>query len=180
MKKTLIASLLALSGLSSVAMAADAPNDWFFRLEGGQGHTSVSGVSGHISSNVISGRLGYYFTPYFGVEGFYGRFASFNEGGVSGNLRGVGLGVVGKYNFGPDKTGFFLDGRIGVMNGRTRVSIGGLTGSDTSSNAYYGLGAGYDVNRNFGVSLNYDHNRFDPGNIKINVNSLTAGVEFRF
>lgn len=190
MKKTLIlASALALAGLSTVASAADAGGQWFVRGEAGRSHVNadVSGVgSNSDNDSAFSLRSGYYFNPNFAVEGFYSNlydknftFATPNDGNTK--LSAIGLGVVGKKNFGADGNGFFVDGRAGVARGKVETSIAGLgKDSSTSTKPYVGVGAGFDFSRNFGVSLNYDHNKGSGQNVDVTANTLTAGAEYRF
>src|SRR6476469_5629057 len=123
MKNTLIlASALALAGLSTVASAADAGGQWFVRGEAGRSHVTTD------ISNVGSG--------------------SANDG--NSKLSAIGLGVVGKKNFGADGNGFFIDGRAGVTRGKVETSIAGLgKQSDTSTKPYLGVGAGFDFSRKF-------------------------------
>lgn len=180
-KMLLAASLLALSGLSSVASAATSDN-WFVRGDVGRSSLSVNGFSG--SSSGTSGGIGggYYFTPNFAVEGFYKNFGTRNDGlGDSVKLDGWGLGVVAKKDFGPNNTGFFIDGRLGVFFNQTKVTIAGLgSADDKSTKAYVGVGAGFDFNRNVGLSLNYDYTRFNAFGLSGNANSVNGALEVRF
>lgn len=181
MNKTLVvASMLALSSLSSIAAAAD--DSWFVRGDVGRSSLSVNGFSG--SSSGTSGGIGggYYFTPNFAVEGFYQDFGSRNDGfGDSVKLHGWGLGAVAKKDFGPNNTGFFIDGRLGVFFNQTKVNVSGVgSANDNSTKLYVGVGAGYDFNPNFGLSLNYDYTRFNAFGFSGNANSVNGALEARF
>lgn len=190
MKKTLIlASALVLASLSGIASAADAGGQWFVRGELGRGNdkTDIAGVGSHSDNDAAySLRTGYYFNPNFAVEGFYSNlynksatFATTND--VNAKFSAIGLGVVGKMNFGPDGNGFFIDGRAGVTESKADVSIAGL-GKDSgrSTKPYVGVGAGFDFSNNLGVSLNYDHTKGSGQGVDITADTLTAGVEYRF
>ena len=190
MTKTLIlASALALAGLSSAASAADTGGQWYVRGEAGRSHvnTDVSGVGrGSDHDSAMSLRTGYYLNPNFAIEGFYSNlydknftFATPNDGNTK--LSAVGLGVVGKKNFGADGNGFFVDGRAGVSRNKVQTSVAGFgRDSATSTKPYIGAGVGYDLNRNFGLSLNWDHNKGSGQNVRVTANTLTAGAEYRF
>jgi outer membrane protein W len=190
MKKTLLlASALALGGLSSAASAADTGGQWFVRGEAGRTNASadVSGLgSDSDHDNAYSARTGYYFTPNFAVEGFYSKLYDKdftvntpNDGNTK--LSAIGLGVVGKKNFGADGNGFFIDGRAGVTRSKAEASLAGLgRDSATSTKPYVGVGAGFDFSRNFGLSLNYDHLKGSSQDVDITANTLTAGAEYRF
>lgn len=190
MKKTLMfVSALALAGASLVASAADAGGQWFVRGETGRSHVNadVSGAgNGSDTDNAYSLRTGYYFNPNFAIEGFYSNLydktvsvAAPDDGQLK--LNAIGLGVVGKKNFGADGNGFFIDGRAGVTRGKVEASITGLgSNSQTSTKPYVGAGVGYDLNRNVGLSLNYDHHKGSGQGTDITANTLTAGAEYRF
>jgi opacity protein-like surface antigen len=179
-KTLLVASLLALSGMSSIAAAAD--DSWFINGNLGSSKLSINGFG--TSDSETSGGVGggYYFTPNFGVEGFYNNFGKRNDGfGDSVTLDGWGLGVVAKKDFGPNNTGFFIDGRLGAFFNHTKVDAAGFgSTSDNSTKPYFGAGVGYDFNRNFGASLNYTYTKFDAFDLSGHASTVTAGLEARF
>jgi OmpA-OmpF porin, OOP family len=191
MKNTLLLAsvALALAGLSSAASAADTGGQWFVRGEAGRTHASAD-LSGFGSDSdhdsAYSVRTGYYFTPNFAVEGFYSNlydkdFTVTTPDDANLKLSAIGVGVVGKKNFGADGNGFFVDGRAGVSRGKIEGAIAGIgRDSDTSTKPYVGVGAGYDFNRNFGLSLNYDHHKGSGQDVDITANTVTAGAEYRF
>jgi hypothetical protein len=173
MKKILILSCaLALAGLSTSAMAAGGQG--FARVEVGNTDVDVdvSGLgSGSDSDTSYSLRGGYYFTDNFAVEGSYNNL--YDQDG--GELSSFGVGVVGKKNFGANNSGFFIDGRLGFE----RVK-GDLDGSDTSNEAYYGVGAGYDFSEQLGLSLNYTFHKADLEGLSVDADTVSVAGEFRF
>jgi outer membrane protein W len=184
-KTLLVASLLALSGLSSVAAAAD--DNWFVRGELGTDRMSVSGLSGTDSDTAFSLRGGYYFNPNFAVEGSYTTYGNHNDGsGDTLKTDGWGVGIVAKKDFGPNNTGFFIDGRAGIGFNQTKLSIAGVgSSSKNSTKPYFGLGLGYDFTRNFGLSVNWDYTQYDAnvfnvGNFNGHISTITGGLEARF
>jgi predicted porin len=177
-KKTcVLASAFALAALSSTAFAADGT--WYVRGEGGKSRISVADLGGHDNDTSYGVRGGYWFNPNFAAEAFYTRFGDETSDGASAKVDGVGVGVVGKKNFGPDNTGFFVDGRAGALRAKTSVSVTGV-GSDRSTKPYVGVGAGYDFSKAFGVSLNYDYNKADAFGSGVTAKTLTVGGEVRF
>lgn len=179
MKKILaLSTALVLAGLSTSAFAVEA-GQGYVRVEAGNSDIEIEGASADETAFNVRG--GYYFTPNFALEGFYANYGEDSGDGISAKLDGFGVGVVGKKNFGPDNTGFFINGRAGIARITTELSVAGVGSADDSSNkAYFGIGAGYDFNRNFGLSLNYDINKAEAFDVSIDANTLTAGLEFRF
>jgi predicted porin len=179
-KKTrVLASAFALAALSSTAFAADG--SWYVRGEAGKSRLSVEDFSGHDNDTTYGVRGGYWFTPNFATEAFYTRFGHDAADGASAKIDGFGVGVVGKKNFGPDNSGFFVDGRAGVLRADTSVRVAGLgSDSDHSTKPYVGVGAGYDFSKAFGVSLNYDYNKADAFGEGVTARTLTLGGEYRF
>ena len=181
MKKIFVlTTAIALTGLSTSALAAGG----FVRGELGRSHVTadldgVGSDSDNDSSYSIRG--GYYFNDNFAIEGFYSNLYDKSQDGVSGKLSAIGVGLVGKKNFGPDNTGFFIDGRAGIARGKIEVSATGL-GSDsaTSTKPYFGVGAGYDFNKNLGVSLNWDYLKGSGDGVSLTAKPLTVAVEYRF
>ena len=180
MKKTFVlASALALAGLSSAAAAADG--NWYVRGEVGRSRISVDEFSGHDNDTSYGARGGYWFTPNFAAEASYTRFGDESSDAGSAKVDGFGVGVVGKKNFGPDNTGFFVDGRAGALLAKTTVRVAGLgSDSDRSTKPYVGVGVGYDFSTAFGASLNYDYNKADAFGSGVTAKTLTLGGEFRF
>ena len=185
-KMFVLTAALALAGLSTAASAAEGQG--FVRGEVGRSHDSVD-VSGFgsESDNDTSWSLrgGYWFNPNIAVEGFYSRFydKSFSDGTDSASIKlsAIGVGVVGKKNFGADNTGFFIDGRVGVTRGRIEASASGVgSASDTSTKPYVGVGVGYDFSKTFGLSLNWDHQKGSGDGVDVTANTLTLGAEVRF
>jgi opacity protein-like surface antigen len=175
MNKTLLFSCaLALAGLSNVALAAD-DSAVFLRVEAGHSEIDVDLVDDDTDSTT-SFRGGYYFTPNFAVEAFVGTQYDGDIVGYETEFFGYGIGGIAKKNFGADNTGFFINGRAGIM--RAHAEFGGY--SDDETEPYLGVGLGYDFTREFGVSLNYDVVQTDFDGLDTDVETLTAGVEYRF
>ena len=182
----LLASALALAALSTSAFstsafAADGSGDWYVRGEVGNSRLSVQDFSGHHNDTAYGVRGGYWFNPNFAAEAFYTDYGSSSSAGDSAKLEGIGAGIVGKKNFGPDNSGFFIDGRAGLQRAKTSVRLAGIGSSDDhSTKPYVGVGAGYDFSKSFGMSVNYDYNRADAFGGKLTARTLTLGGEYRF
>ncbi|WP_225765577.1 porin family protein [Stenotrophomonas sp. Marseille-Q4652] len=182
MNKTLIlAGTLALAAFSSQAMAGQA----FVRAEAGFSDIDVSyggyRESEDDSSGVIGG--GYWFNPNFAVEGhvgsLYNKYLGYDE---ELDLVTVGVGVVGKKHFGNGSTGLFVGGRAGIarLTAQVREDTFDVVEDETSVKPYYGVFGGYDFNRNWGLSLNYDRRKANFDGIDVKVDTFSVGGEYRF
>ncbi|NUS38507.1 MAG: porin family protein [Lysobacter sp.] len=171
----LLTGALALSVLSTSAFA-EGP---FVRVEGGRSHLNVNGSSDNDTTWSLRG--GYAFTPNVAVEGFYSNLYDKSNSVGSAKVNSFGAGVVGKYNFGPENSGFFVDGRAGLARNKVKIGVPGLPSqSDSKVKPYYGVGAGYDFNRNVGVGLNYDWNKASAFGVSGKLRTVTLGAEYRF
>ena len=170
-----LAGALVLAGVSTSAMAQGG----FVRFEAGSSRMSLEGDSEH--DNAWSLRGGYAFNKNVAIEGFYSEGFDKSQDGFTAKLDGVGVGVVGKKNFGANDTGFFIDGRVGIVRNNLKFAISGVgEATDHSTKPYVGVGVGYDFSPQWGVSLNYDWNKVSAFDLNGNVKTLTAGVEYRF
>jgi opacity protein-like surface antigen len=170
MKKLILVSCLALAGFSMSASAAELSGG-FLRGEFGNSDVDVDGTSDDDNALGIGG--GWYFNPNFAVEGFWNNLYDSNDA----ELSGFGLGLKGKTTV-ADGKGFYAEGRIGMF--RAKGEIDGF-GSETSTSLYYGVGAGYDFNENFGLGLNYTRYNadFDEG-FDVDASTITGSIELRF
>ncbi|TLX22675.1 porin family protein [Thermomonas fusca] len=185
MKKSLmLACALVLAGLSGTASAGEA----FVRGEIGKSDVKLKldGVGSESDKDTAYAlRGGYWFNSNFAVEGHYSRFYDqtlYNDGAgyVDGKLSAIGLGMVAKEHTTDSGLGFFVQLRAGVARGKISLDTSEGSGSETSTKPYYGIGAGYDFSRRFGLSLNYDHNQGSGGGLEITANTLSLGLEARF
>lgn len=183
MKKLILSGVIACSVLSSAAMAAARDGQGFVRAELGSSNVKieVDGESDRDQDNMYSLRGGYWFNANLAIEGFYSNIYDESVDGGSIDMRGFGVGVVAKKNFGQDGNGFFVDGRAGVAAMRTKVVVDDFgSESETKTKPYLGVGVGYDFSDNFGLSLNYDYHRIDAFDASIDAGALTLGGEYRF
>ena len=170
MKKLILVSCLALAGFSMSASAAELSGG-FVRGELGQSDVDVDGFSDDDTALGVGG--GWYFNQNFAVEGFWNHLYDANDA----ELSGFGLGLKGKTTVEGGK-GFYAEGRIGMF--RANGEIDGF-GDETSTNLYFGVGAGYDFNENFGMGLNYTRFNadFDDG-FDVDASTITGSIEIRF
>lgn len=185
-KQLMLVAGLALAGLSAPAFA---DGSGFVRVEAGRSDVDISiqDIGGTSEKDTSWGvRGGYWFNPNFAVEGFYSQVYStsvdYDSDRYDLKLHGVGVGLVAKKNFGGSHQGFFISGRAGVMRGVVTVEADGSVEEAEASSAkpYFGVGAGYDFNEKFGLSVNYDRLEGSGDGLDVTSKVLTVGFEARF
>jgi hypothetical protein len=182
MKKILVLSAaLALAGLSTSAMAGQG----FLRAEVGSSdiEVDVGGASGSEDDTSALFAGGYWFNTNFAVEGHVGSLYNKSLGGdQEADLVTLGVGLVGKKNFGANGSGFFISGRAGVarITAQVREDEFDVVDDESSTNPFYGVGIGYDFNETWGVGLNYDRRKADFDGVDIDVDTISIGGEWRF
>lgn len=182
MKKLALFAALAAASLSTTAFAAEG-NGGFIRAEVGRSDVGIIDDR----DAALSIRGGYFFNSNIAIEGFYSNQYRADTGfnGEEAQLYTLGVGVVGKKNFGGNHQGFFISGRGGLAY--TDIAYVDNDGdveiddqNDNSANIYLGAGVGYDFNERFGLSLNYDYQKAKINDTDFNIRTLTVGGEFRF
>ena len=175
---------MAQGRMDSMRSAMTGPEShWYVGGSIGQSKFKVdcSGASCDDTDTAFRVFGGYMFNKNFAIEGFYAEGFDKTENGFTAKLDGVGVGVVGKKNFGANDTGFFVDGRVGAVRNNLKLAISGVgEATDSSVKPYVGVGVGYDFSPQWGLSLNYDWNKVDAFDFDGSVKTLTAGVEYRF
>jgi len=182
MKKTLIlATAIALTALSTTATAGQA----FVRAEVGSSDTELSvgrySASDTTTSLVVGG--GYWFNPNFAVEGHVGTLYNEDLGyDRELDLVTMGVGVVGKMHFAANDTGFFIGARAGIsrLTAQVREDTWDVEDDESSTKPYYGAFVGYDFNKRWGMSLNYDRRKGDFDGVDLKNETISLGGEFRF
>lgn len=182
MKKILIlAGTLALASFSTSALAGQG----FVRAELGISDTKVSYGGYRDSEDDVSGVVGggYWFTPNFAVEGHIGSLYNKYLGHDQElDLVTMGLGVAAKKHFGVNNTGFFVGGRAGIarLTAQVREDTFDVIDDESSTKPYYGVNVGYDFNRRWGMSLNYDRRQGSFNGVDVDVDTFSVGGEWRF
>jgi OmpA-OmpF porin, OOP family len=184
--KKIILAVAAFAALSGTAFAQQA-SQAYVGAGIGQGHvnTDCSGVP-ECKNNDTGYKLygGYKFTPNIAAEVTYFDFgkSKASGGGASAELRGTGLGVGVAFlgDFAPQWSGV---ARLGVASNRMKLSTNpnvGLDGSESSTNAYFGLGVGYEVTKGLKVTADLDFSRGkfqgETGNLRL----VTVGLNYGF
>lgn len=185
-KTTLVAALLA-------SLATGAHAEGYIAGAVGPSHASLDCAGTSNCDNSGTGYKlvgGFKINPNVGLEVSYFDFGKAKAtifdpgfGTINGTLRtqGLGIGVAGFLDFTPAVYGV---ARLGVASLKTKIDVssGGLSGSDSESNAqaYLGLGAGYRLTPNISLDAALDLSRMEYGGEKANVRMLSVGATFKF
>ncbi len=183
-RRVLLGTLLAAATISNMAFAGDTGA--YVGLNLGIGKPDINMPNGRDkqSSAVAGVVLGYKFNPYVAVEGQYTGIGKVTDN-VSGSAKGdaASLAVLGIL---PLNENFNLYGKLGVAATKTTVSSSLSPMNDaTRTSVTYGLGAEYNVNKDIGMRLGWDHYNAaidDVGNHgkNVNANVATVGVVYHF
>ena len=179
-----ILTLAAALGLCAIPLHAEA-GQGFIRAELGSSDTEVTagGFRGSESDAVASFGGGYWFHPGFAVEGHVASLYNEDLGyGQELDLVSIGIGLAAKKHFRTDATGFFIGGRAGIarMTAQVREDTWDLVDNEHSTKPYYGVSVGYDFNRRWGLSLNFDRRQGEFSGVDVDVDTIAVGGEFRF
>ena len=183
-KAILLGSLLAIASISSVAFAGD--EGFYAGGNIGVGKPNVNTPNGEDkSSSVVGGIvLGYKFSKYLGVEGEYTGIGKVTDK-VSGTVKGDAASIAA-IGFLPLNDEFNLYGKLGLAATKTKVSssLAPMDG-DTRTSVTYGLGGEYNLNKNIGIRIGWDHYNAaikDVTNSKNNfgANVLNVGAVYNF
>jgi len=172
MKKTAIAAALALSLGASVAQAQTSdPRGWYAGIDVGVGRSRASGLSDDTDTFLgING--GYRFNRHLAAEAGYARLGHFTPSydASAGSIAAIGIL--------PLKYGFSAYGKVGYA----RTHVGGAGTSDDANSALFGLGAYYDLNRQWFLKAGWDHYTKVGGSQtgEGSLDTYTLGVGFRF
>ena len=186
--------LLAAAAIAAFPALAQQPGPYspFYIGAGvGRGNLNVSGTdltglnNAQVddSSTTYTARLGWRFHPYMALEaGYYdlGKYQFEGDGAVhvtgEAKAKSYGLALVGIVPI----DALDLYGRIGYVRSEIKTNASAdlvatnYNAKDKQSEATYGIGARWNVNRNWGVFAEWMKND------KIEVDSYIFGFDFRF
>lgn len=183
-KAASLATVLALACLSTPAFADGQGHQGFVRAEFGKTDLDVS-ESGEPSvgddDTAIGLGGGYWFNANFGIEGNYtNQYDKQIVRGIDLKVQSLGVGVVAKKNFGGDGNGFYLGGRAGAAQIDAELRGDGFSAEESKTGSYFGVNAGYDFSRNFGLGVNYTRYQVDLDGVDIDADVVSLSGEYRF
>lgn len=180
----LFGSFIAMTTISSTALADE--QGFYAGVNIGNGNLNLSTTNGTDKSSSIvgGGVLGYKFNKYLAVEGQYTGAGKVTDK-ISGTVKAdaASLTAVG---FLPLNDEFNLYGKLGIASVKSKVSSNLAPMNDaTRIAATYGLGGEYNLNKNIGLRLGWDHysaavdtNASSTKNVSANVVSVGAVYNF--
>jgi OOP family OmpA-OmpF porin len=189
-KKVVVASALALSGLLA---ATQASAQAFVGASIGQSDVDEDITAGLITSGSVDSKDnafkvfgGYMFNRHFGVEGAYvdlgevsysGRFGSAAVSGGKVEMTGFNVAALGSY---PVTEAFSVFGKIGLFIWEAEASdtTGGVPFSEKTdgTDISFGLGLNYQFTRNLGVRAEWERFKLDEADADL----ISVGIVWRF
>ena len=152
--------LLATAALTLIAAPALAQEPGS-RVTGSVGYTQLDGDSADLGA--VTGRLGYRFTPYFGIEGEASVGVKDDDvsfGGVNGKVEhdydAAAYGVATL----PVNENLELFGRLGYGTTSIKADVAGFTAREDGESVNYGVGANYFIDGRNGIRADWTRRDF--------------------
>ena len=159
--RNLLLTTAALALIAAPAMAQEPAA----RVTGSVGYTQLDGDDGDLGA--ITGRVGYNFTRYLGVEGeasFGVKDEDIVVGGLNGSLEheydAAAYGVATL----PISENFELFGRLGYGTTSVKADVAGFTANDDGESVNYGIGANYFFDGRNGIRADITRRDFTGSN----------------
>lgn len=142
----------------------------------------VAGLSCEDPDSAWSIFLGGQFNPYLGLQLGYLQLQDAERNGGDTKVRGVNISLTGAVPLGSN---FSLNGRVGGTYGWTKTSVGTLvpapSGNEEGFGVAYGVGASWDFDRHWSVTLDWDRHRLKyAGDQKKDTDIASIGLRYRF
>lgn len=191
MKSKKIVSALLLAGLTGLAATAQAQTF----IGGSLGRSEVKEDCGGVACDKTDTGFkifgGHMYTPNFGVElgwvdlgkaTLSAAVPPFGTARAEIESSGVGLWAVGAL---PLDKSFSLFAKAGVASLKTEITasitgLGSASDDDTSTTFAWGIGAGWNFDRNLGVRVEYERFKPEYENEKYKVDLFSVGLVYRF
>jgi hypothetical protein len=158
------------------------------------GYIGISGGKPDLKTDCVAGQncedpdsawsvyLGGQFNPYLGLQLGYLQLQDADRNGGDTKVRGVNISLTGAVPLGSN---FSLNGRLGGTYGWTKTSVGAgvpaASGSEEGFGVAYGVGASWDFDRHWSVTLDWDRHRLKyAGDQKKDTDIASIGLRYRF
>jgi OOP family OmpA-OmpF porin len=175
--------LMIVIGILLLASTATMAGPFYFGASAAKTNLQVEDLNGTYddSDTTYKAFVGYRFIKYFGIEGGYVDFGTFNDetSGIDLEVDSTAwdLFVVGILPLG---TWFELFGKAGYFQWDRNAETSGLvtgTENDSGNNLVYGGGMAFVFGKHFALRLEYE--RYEMNDVE-NLDQESAGIEFRF
>ena len=169
MKKTILTLGILAAIASTQAIAAD--NNLYVRANAGQSRYDIGGGFGNKTDSVIGAAVGYTFSPNIGVEAGFNDYGSVNFGGADARAKSLHASLI---LTAPLTNEFSIYGRAGAARTERKANGFGTSVKDDKTELLFGIGAGYNFNKNITGTLEYQ--RLNDSD----VSAIMAGVKYSF
>jgi OOP family OmpA-OmpF porin len=157
----------------------------YIGISGGKPDLKTDCVAGTSCDDPDSGwsvYLGGQFNPYLGLQLGYLQLQDADRNGGDTKVRGVNISLTGAVPLGSN---FSLNGRLGGTYGWTKTSVGAgvpaASGNEEGFGVAYGVGASWDFDRHWSVTLDWDRHRLNyAGDQKKDTDIASIGLRYRF
>jgi OOP family OmpA-OmpF porin len=157
-KKVIVAAILATAAASSFAATPG------FYVGADLGSTKVDGLSGDKTS--VGAFAGYSFNQNFAVEGAYRRLGKWDVMGYSVDADQTAVSLIGTL---PLNAQFNVYARLGYNNMGASASYGGIKASTSQNGGLYGVGVGYNFNKQISARVEVQKPASDTTNVNVGI-----------
>jgi OmpA-OmpF porin, OOP family len=159
--------IIALALAATLAAPAFA-SEFYIGGDVGQNRTDFGGVTFKGTGFNVYG--GYQLTPSIAFEAGYRSLGDDTKYDVK--LEGSAVQASALYQL-PLSSQVSVFGRLGVNRVEVKASVYGYSGKDDETKAFFGLGARYALNKQFGLRVEFQKPHSD-------VEIFSAGIDYRF
>jgi OOP family OmpA-OmpF porin len=168
------------AAMLAISAPAVAQSDAGWYLGGAYGMTSLNldtsslpGVNVDDSNTGFKIFGGFQFNKYLGAEVGYVDFGKFAVTSSTGDLSATAYTLAGVGTL-PLNESFALFGKVGMWSWKSKSSAPNIEG-DSGSDVFYGAGARYNLNKNWGLTLEVE--QYDSND---SVMFTSLGVRYKF
>ncbi|KMQ76738.1 porin family protein [Marinobacter subterrani] len=144
-------------------------------ISGSYGGYKAHGGEFEDENDLFGAALGYQFNPFFAAEAEYIDFGNFGDDNVEGQLKGIGVGAIGRL---PLTDSFGVYGKVGVL--ASAFDVDAFNESETYDEVTPFVGAGVDFRVTPKLTAFAEYNRYsvDVEEEDFNGQVTNSGPEF--
>jgi OOP family OmpA-OmpF porin len=172
---------LSLFAAAAATLSTGAMAQVYIAGDIGQGHSSgfCSGAGASCSDNGTAFKLtgGYKLGQGFSAELGYIDFGDATDSGYKASASAFTLGAAYELPIAPHWNAV---ARLGVASVEAKLSFGNFSDSETNTEAYYGLGVNYAINKNVKVQAAIDWSHAELEGSTDVLRAITVGARYEF